>query len=183
MGLLSVAVRRSRNCRTVVGVRRTVVVVVRHIRIAGAGARRTGAGRSLHHIAEGGGRSLRRTWSLARGVEQLRGRLSAPGARLAARRFGGEAVLAYRLPSLFARGQLSRYGFRAAVVDYERSLSSLRAARAAVRQKARGAELAQGDTLASTLSAAAAKIQPTGRVTGCIPTQEYTCSTKNRRVQ
>ena len=91
--------------------------------------------------------------------------------------------LAYRLPSLFARGQLSRYGFRAAVVDYERSLSSLRAARAAVRQKARGAELAQGDTLASTLSAAAAKIQPTGRVTGCIPTQEYTCSTKNRRVQ
>ena len=61
----------------------------------------------------------------------------APGARLAARRFGGEAVLAYRLPSLFARGQLSRYGFRAAVVDYERYLSSLRAARAAVRQKAR----------------------------------------------
>ena len=92
-------------------------------------------------------------------------------------------LLSLSAQSLFARGQLSRYGFRAAVVDYERSLSSLRAARAAVRQKARGAELAQGDTLASTLSAAAAKIQPTGRVTGCIPTQEYTCSTKNRRVQ
>ena len=50
--------------------------------------------------------------------------------------------LADLLPSLYARGELSRYGFRAAVVDYERSLSCLRAARAADGKSARRTELA-----------------------------------------
>ena len=84
-----------------------------------------------------------------------------PLARGSRRVASAARLLSLSAQSLFARGQLSRYGFRAAVVDYERSLSSLRAARAAVRQKARGGEeLASGDTLASTLSAAAARIQP-----------------------